>query len=364
MPESIQLLGKMLANQIKQLPATTPINETEFSVYSQFGEDGMLQFITHHLKDRIKNKVFVEIGVQNYTEANTRFLLENDAWQGVVIDSTMADIKQIRGSDFYWRNNLYAKQAFITRDNINPILSEFEFPKNIGLLSIDIDGNDYWVLKNIQVMNPDILIVEYNSFFGPEAAISVPYRENFVWRKFHPATYFGASLGAFCHLLEKEYDLIGSTLAGNNAIFVRKEVNQGVLPAKTCAEAYRKAIFNSIPCDNVDKFSDQLRCLRYHQVVNVKDNSFCRLTGEAVTKNSLSTLFNQWDDFLLYDDVEFIQYAYLYLLCRESDKDGLHSHLTELRNGVPKLEILRRISGSIEGATIGIQIKSPQKEPA
>ncbi|MDR3476682.1 MAG: hypothetical protein P4M14_01460 [Gammaproteobacteria bacterium] len=363
MAESKQLLGKLLAQQVKQMPANTPLHEVEFSVYSQFGEDGIIQFITHHLQDKIKNKIFVEIGVQNYSEANTRFLLENDAWQGVILDACLPDVKQIHASDFYWRNNLFAKHAFVTRDNVNSLLTDLQLPSEIGLLSVDIDGNDYWVLEKIEAVKPAIIIVEYNSFFGAEAAISLPYRENFVWQQHHPATYFGASLAAFCfHLEQRGYELLGSTLAGNNAFFVNKAINQGKLRAVTCADGYRKALFNSIPSPDVDKFSHQLKCLQYQQVVDVTDLSYKRLSGSHVTNATLSNDFNHKNDFLHLENEVFLHHAYRYLLCRERDVCGFLNHLAELKRGVPKEEMLERIRFSEEGREVAVHIAGLQQK--
>lgn len=358
MADSKQLLGKLLAQQVKQLPAASSLKDAEFSVYSQFGEDGILQFITHHLRDRLPNNIFVEIGVQNYTEANTRFLLENDFWQGVILDACLPDIKQIHASDFYWRNHLYAKHVFLTKDNVNDELEALQLPKEIGLLSIDIDGNDYWLLDQIQCLNPAIVIVEYNSFFGDEAAITIPYREKFIWQEHHPASYFGASLAAFCHLLEKRgYELVGGTSAGNNAFFVSKAINQGRLRPVSCAEAYRKAVFNSIPVNTFDKFNAQLECLKYQQVVDVKQHALKRLTGGSVTQASLQDEFNHIDDFLRLDDEAFIDNAYRYLLCREKDTCGFLFHLDALRKGMSKKVLLDNIHVSPEGNGVNVLIQ-------
>jgi len=283
MADSKLLLGKLLSEKVKQLPITSSINEAEFSVYSQFGEDGILQFIIHHLKDAIKNKIFIEIGVQDYNEANTRFLLENNDWQGVIIDSNENDINKIQKSEFYWRNNLLAKKAFVTKDNINDLLVDLKLPEEIGILSIDIDGNDFWILKNINALKPAIIIVEYNSFFGSEYPISISYEENFCWRQSHPPSYFGASLPAFCHLLaNKEYDLVGSNNAGNNAFFVRKEINIGKLSTLSCEKAYKKALFSQVDCISTNKFDEQMKTLNLQKVVNViNDKIFLIKTTES-----------------------------------------------------------------------------------
>src|SRR5215207_8228267 len=115
------------------------VGENELRVFSQWGEDGIIQFLLRHVE--VENKVFVEFGVEDYTEANTRFLLVNDNWSGLVLDSGGENMARVRNSRLYWMYNLKAVRAFVTRDNINPLLAENGVVGEIGLLSIDIDGN-------------------------------------------------------------------------------------------------------------------------------------------------------------------------------------------------------------------------------
>ena len=100
------------------------INEREFKVYSQWGEDGIIQFLLRHVE--IKNSVFVEFGVENYLEANTRFLLVNNNWSGLVIDGDPTNVSIIQSDPIYWRHNLKADCAFVTKDNINELLKRKE----------------------------------------------------------------------------------------------------------------------------------------------------------------------------------------------------------------------------------------------
>jgi hypothetical protein len=95
-------------------------------------------------------------------------------------------------------------------------------------LSVDIDGNDYWVLEAIDCIKPRVLICEYNSAFGAEKKLTIPYKPDFVRSRAHYSEiYFGASLNAFCHIAEKKgYDFIGTTKAGVNAYFVRKDLSK------------------------------------------------------------------------------------------------------------------------------------------
>ncbi|HEX5400625.1 MAG TPA: hypothetical protein VFY06_16385 [Verrucomicrobiae bacterium] len=191
-------------------------------------------------------KVFVEFGVEDYGEANTRFLLMNNNWEGLIIDADPELENNLKRQDLYWRRNLHAKSSFITVENINDLISSSGIQGDIGLLSIDIDGNDYWVWKAISVINPRIVICEYNSVFGAEHPITVPYRPDFDKTRHHYSNLcFGASLPAICQLAgDKGYDFVGSNSEGCNAFFVRKDISDG-LPKPTVVEGYRRSKFRS-----------------------------------------------------------------------------------------------------------------------
>ncbi len=220
----IILLGKLLAERNRGINEFTSLNEFEFKVFSQWGEDGIIQFLTRHIE--IPNKIFVEFGVGDYTESCTRFLLINDNWSGLVMDSSKSNINFIKSDDIYWRYDLKAVCSFITRDNINQLIRQNIKEKEIGLLVIDIDGNDYWVWKAIDTVNPRIVICEYNGIFSCEHFVTVPYDEKFIRAKKHYSNlYCGASLSALCFLAEeKGYVFVGCNSNGNNAFFVRKDV--------------------------------------------------------------------------------------------------------------------------------------------
>jgi hypothetical protein len=179
------------------------LEEVEFQVFSQRGEDGIIQYIINQLE--IPNRIFIEFGVENYTESNTRFLLMNNHWEGLVIDGSKENIKFIKEDFIYWKYDITAYHAFITRDNINELIKNYTDIQDIGLLSVDVDGNDYWIWEAIEVVNPRVVVCEYNSAFGSSKNVSVPYAEDFERTKAHYSNlYFGASLGAFCYLAEKK----------------------------------------------------------------------------------------------------------------------------------------------------------------
>jgi len=203
------LHGKLLAQaHLQNLPALKKdIRQAEFKVFSQWGDDGIIQFLVSYLD--IPTKTFIEFGVEDYSESNTRFLLINNNWKGVVLDGNPKDIQYIQEDEIYWRHDLTAKQVFVTAENINQVIKESGFTGEIGLLHIDIDGNDYWVWKSIEVVNPIIVIVEYNSVFGMDRAITVPYNPSFDRTEAHYTNlYFGASLKALVVLTKKVIALL------------------------------------------------------------------------------------------------------------------------------------------------------------
>jgi hypothetical protein len=220
---SLLLLGRLLANQARERAAPATLAEAEFRVFSQWGEDGILQYLVQRLPGL--PRAFVEFGVQDYVESNTRFLLLNDNWSGLIIDGSAEDIRAIRASRFHWRHDLTAVAAFVTRDNINGLIAARFGEAGIGLLSIDLDGNDYWVWEAI-ACRPGVVACEYNSVFGGERAVTVPYREDFERGAAHSSMlYFGASLAALRLLARRKgYVFVGSNSAGNNAFFVRDDL--------------------------------------------------------------------------------------------------------------------------------------------
>ena len=234
-----EALGRIEQRQTAHL---SDIDKSEFRVFSQWGEDGIIQFLLKHVP--VKQKIFVEFGVENYTESNTRFLLTNNLWSGLVIDGNAENIDYIKRDQIYWATNLKAIHKFITRHNINELLLSNGIQDDIALLSIDIDGNDYWVWETIDCVSPRIVICEYNSLFGAKSNISIPYADDFVRNRAHYSyLYYGASIGALEYLGKKKgYSLVGSNSAGNNVFFVRNDLI-GALKVLTAQECYRKSNF-------------------------------------------------------------------------------------------------------------------------
>lgn len=228
MQRSLLLQGTQAANLLRGLNAMECLADAEFQVYSQWGEDGILEWLIQRLP--ISSKRFIEFGVENFKEANTRFLLINRNWKGLIIDASPDNMRTVRQDEIYWRYDLTAVSAFINRDNITELISKNGFSGKVGVLSIDIDGNDYWVWEAIEVVNPDIVVCEYNAVFGDLYPISIPYAPDFFRTRAHASNlYFGASINALCLLAaRKGYELVGTNRAGVNAFFVRRDLASAI----------------------------------------------------------------------------------------------------------------------------------------
>ena len=167
----------------------------------QFGEDGIIDWIVSKIPN-IK-KIFLEIGTQDYWESNTRFWIKSRNWKGYIFEGSK-DVLKIKSQQIYWQNNLKAVHVFVDKDNINQLINNYINEKNIGLLSIDIDGNDYWVLDSIEDLSPSIIVCEFNSIFGDKFKLSAPYDKNFIKKINIFQIYFGSSINALIALMEKK----------------------------------------------------------------------------------------------------------------------------------------------------------------
>jgi len=219
------LMGRMASWQVRSMDVVSSLQDVEFKVSSQWGEDGIIDWLIERAGIPPALHSFVEFGVENYREANTRFLLQNRNWRGLIMDGSPDVTEAVKKDGLYWKHDLLAKAAFITRENIDNLLSDSGFNGEIGLLSIDLDGNDYWVWEAIQTVKPIICICEYNAVFGDVYPISIPYDPQFQRTTKHFSNlYFGASIAALCSLAKRKgYRFVGTTSAANDAFFVRED---------------------------------------------------------------------------------------------------------------------------------------------
>ncbi|MCH2214067.1 MAG: hypothetical protein MK086_02740 [Flavobacteriales bacterium] len=207
------------------------ISETGFRVYSQFEEDGMLLFIFSVLG--MSNKTFVEIGSDDGVNSNSANLYFNFGWRGLFIDGNPKSIK--RGKRFFskYPHSWFYPPKFlcakVNRENVNQLIKSQGFEGEIGLLSIDIDGYDYWVWDVLEVISPQVVIIETHNEFGLEDIV-VPYDPNYSYPGKHPL-YHGASPIAMTKLAQKKgYRLVGANELGFNFIFVKNGLADDLIP--------------------------------------------------------------------------------------------------------------------------------------
>lgn len=241
--DGIKINQGLILTDLNRKKESISLRDYEFKVFSQWGEDGIIQRLIQAID--IKNRTFIEFGVEDFFESNCRFLMMKDNWSGFVIDGSQSSISRLKKSYFYWKYSLVAIDSFITRDNINQLLEKSGFDNDLGILSIDLDGNDYYVLEAIKHFRPRILICEYNAVFGIKRKISIPYEVDFVRIKKHRSNlYFGASLAAIAHLARiNGYSLVGTTSAGNDAFFVRNDLVNDRVEVLSVEQAYAESKF-------------------------------------------------------------------------------------------------------------------------
>lgn len=242
--ERALLLQGRIAAQLLALRLQAPgarlgcLADAEFRVSSQWGEDGIIEFLCQCLPGLPRS--FVEFGVGDYREANTRFLLEHRGWRGLVMDSDGGHMAALRTQALHWRHDLVALQATVTAETVAALVDGAGFGPEPGLLSVDIDGNDYWVLQALDGLRPGIVVCEFNGLFGDLQAVSIPYRPDFDRLQAHHAgQYFGCSLAALQGLwTARGYRFVGTGSAGVNAFFVRGDLAEPVLARLEAVRAW------------------------------------------------------------------------------------------------------------------------------
>lgn len=194
-----------------------PLSNASADIFTYHGEDGIIQFVLKNLQD--VPPVFIDIGSGDCIKSNCAVPAVHQNWRGVFLD---ADKKQLDiGKAFYkklGKSDLCFQNFYITPNNINQLIEESGLKGLVGLLSIDLDGNDYWVWKAIEVVQPLIVVIEAKVEFGARNII-VPYSKD----NHHSIDkmYNGASVEALRKLgHEKGYTLVGANRQGYNLFFI------------------------------------------------------------------------------------------------------------------------------------------------
>ena len=198
--------------------------DVEVKVFSQWGEDGIIDFLCHKLQ--ISKPRILEFGAGCFSECNSRFAAHNRNASVYAVDARKDLPEGLMNSGLMWRNSLFCEVIKVTRENVCEIFQRAaESIGGVDILSMDLDGNDYWLLERILLDQVKVVVAEYNPIFGHKNKISVEYSNQSRFERHYSGLLFGASLNAFIEMLSKKsFVFLGSNRVGNNAFFVRKDL--------------------------------------------------------------------------------------------------------------------------------------------
>lgn len=234
-------LRHLLSLGISRAAATAPLRNLdpcdpstwEFRGLSQHGEDGIIEYLTAKLAR--PNRYFVEIGIGDGTENNTSWLAVAKCWRGLMVDGNALNLEWARYLLQPLNYGVAFRSSFVTVEGIQTVIDGIA-QQDPDFFSLDIDGNDYWVAKALLKagIRPKIWCVEYNSAFGPDLRVTIPYQPNFAVKSGPgQSLYFGCSIAAWRALMEENgYRFITAESCGGNAFFgVPEAFSEGFLDA-------------------------------------------------------------------------------------------------------------------------------------
>lgn len=245
---SAQILQVLLRQQYRDLVQRggelPEFADVEFRTYSQNGEDGILLYVFSLLGTT--NRQVIEICAGDGYECNAANLLINHGWHGLLVDGDADYVA--KGRQFYasCRNTWIAPPIFveqwITAENVEATVARERFGGSIDLLSLDLDGNDYWIWKALECVTPRVVVIEFNNACGPESSMTIAYQPEFRLNFSDPRPYrCGASLTALAKLgRAKGYRLVGTDAHGVNAFFVRNGLGESLLPERSVSDCYER----------------------------------------------------------------------------------------------------------------------------
>jgi len=159
------------------------LSDADYKVFSQAGEDGIIDYLLYSLN--IKVPKFVEIGVGDYRESNTRYIFQKNCSKGLIVDKNKNLEKKVSKIVKLWKGDLTIIETAVTSENILHILNSNDFDNNLDVFSLDVDGIDYWIIDALPEEFSKVAVLEYNSIFGSSLEVTVPNIENFDRKKYH-----------------------------------------------------------------------------------------------------------------------------------------------------------------------------------
>ena len=236
----LKLRVKKLLSRLDRLrPARADgINQHEYRVFSQHREDGIIEFLLRHISNPTKK--FVEFGF-GPEQSNCLNLALQAGYCGLFLDGDAGKVNLARTTyEQLMGDRIRLEQAFLCRDTLNQRIQDNGFQGEVDVLSIDVDGNDYWFWQAMEVINPRLVVIEYNASLGPDRSLTVPYDSGFVRYEKHPSgLYHGASLMALDKLgQQRGYRLTACDSTGVNAFFLRNDIAKDRVAGQSARQTY------------------------------------------------------------------------------------------------------------------------------
>ena len=215
-----------------ELPHPYDLLSERFGYRSQNEEDGLLLALFKRIGTTDRRCVEIGCGLNG---GNSGFLVGECGWSGLMVDADRHKIETIKIR--YAGHAVIANKHRVTRENINSIVEMHGFAGQLDFLSLDIDGNDYWVWEALTSCSPRVVALEFNWLFGPERAVTISYDPEFRLDRVATRAYRGASLAALTHLAQRKgYRLVASERV--NAFYMRNDVAPDI-PAIPVSRGYR-----------------------------------------------------------------------------------------------------------------------------
>ena len=232
-----QLFGRF---KVRRRFESLPINRMEYRVFSQHREDGIIDHLLESLG--IDTGTFVEFGF-SAAQCNCLNIALNRKFTGTFIDGSQKKCRMAKQA-YRWLGlkNVQVIHSFLTAENLNTVIADCGVPLEVDVLSVDVDGNDYWFWSELEVISAKVVVIEYNASFGSQLCVTVPYDPDFRrYEKHDSGFYHGASLRALEHLGRKKgYRLVACDATGVNAFFLRDDLCAEAIETLLVQEAFRE----------------------------------------------------------------------------------------------------------------------------
>lgn len=159
--------------------------------------------------------------MEDGSECNSAYLLRDCGWRGLLIEGDDRSFEALR-ERYAHSEGVRLEHRYVTAEDVVQILVAHDVPAEFDLLSIDVDGNDYWLWKALDVYRPRVVVIEYNASHAPPERWVMAYNPTHRWKG---DNYFGASLASLTALADvKDYALLATDTCGVNAFFLRRDL--------------------------------------------------------------------------------------------------------------------------------------------